>query len=405
MLLAVHPEHVRYISITNRQNYDKGRSYDVVRQLLLGDGVLTSRGEAWRRQRRLMAPFFTPRSVETYYPVILRDGQALIERWNRLAGSGVLVEMSDEMMRVTAAIILRAMFSSESDEELVKIKNAVETMIQFTARFETNPLHFPLWVPTRTHRQYYASRELVHSFITRVIDRRRAVPSEQWPDDLLSKLMRARDEETGQAMSETLLRDESITIFFAGHETTARTLTFMWYALSQYPEISERLYRETVEVLGNRLPTVEDLQRMPYTMQVIKETLRLYPAAPFYIRDVVADDVIDGKPVPAGSRVLLSPFLTHRHPDFWPDPERFDPDRWLPEIENERHPFAWHPFAAGQRICLGNNFSLFETHLLAAILARRFAPRLKAGFQPKLDMAGTLTSRNGMPMVIEFRKE
>jgi cytochrome P450 len=201
MFLAVHPEHVRYISITNRQNYDKLRSYDVVRQLLLGDGVLTSRGELWRRQRRLMAPFFTPRSVETYFPVILRDGQGTIERWNKLAGSGEPVEMSEEMMRVTAAIILRAMFSSESDEELVGIKNAVETMIQFTASFESNPIHFPLWVPTGSHRRYQASRQLVHSFIKRVIDRRRSLPVEQCPDDLLSKLMLARDEENGQTMS------------------------------------------------------------------------------------------------------------------------------------------------------------------------------------------------------------
>lgn len=404
MYLAVHPEHVRYISITNRQNYDKLHSYDNVRQMLLGDGLVASRGDLWRRQRRLMAPFFTPRNVEAYYPVIIRDGQALIERWDRLAGSGKPVEIGDEMMRVTAAIILRSMFTSESDEELLAMKSAVETMIRFTTRYEMNPLRLPLWVPARKNLRYKAARQRVHSFINRMIARRRSIPVEQWPEDLLSRMMAARDEETGQAMPESLLRDESITIFFAGHETTARTLTFMWHALSQNPQASERLYSEVDSVLGGRTPELEDLKRLPYTLQVIKETLRLYPPAPVYVRDAVNDDFIDGMAIPAGSRVMLSPFLTHRHPDFWEDPERFDPDRFLPECEQERHPYAWHPFAAGQRICLGNHFALFEAHLLAAMLASRFATRAVPGHELKLDMAGTLMSRTGVPMYIERRK-
>ena len=180
-------------------------------------------------------------------------------------------------------------------------------------------------------------------------------------------------------------------------------MTFLWYALSQQPAVAARLHAELDTVIGDRTPTIDDLRQLGYTLQIIKETLRLYPPAPMYARDAVGDDVIDGIPVPAGSRMLLFPYATHRHPAFWEDPEEFDPDRWLPEREAERHPLAYHPFASGQRICIGNNFSLFESHILTAMLARRFAPQLAPGHQPQIDAAGTLISKNGLPMIIRRR--
>jgi cytochrome P450 len=206
-------------------------------------------------------------------------------------------------------------------------------------------------------------------------------------------------------MSDQLLKDEVITIFFAGHETTARTMTFAWYALSQNLEIAERLHAEVDSVIGDRPPTLDDLRKMPFALQVIKETLRLYPPVPIYARDAIADDEIDGVFIPAGSPVLLIPYCTHRHPDFWDEPEKFDPDRWTPENEKAQHPYAYHPFAAGQRICIGNNFSLFEAHIMLTMLARRFAPRLQQGHRPQIDMAGTLISKNGLPMYIKRRND
>ena len=403
IFLVVHPDHVRYVNVSHSENYDKLQSYDVVRELLLGDGLVSSRGELWRRQRKLMAPFFTPRAVEQYLPVMVNDGQALLARWDQLATLGEPVEMEDEMMLVTAAIILHTMFSTESHGEMLKLKDAVGTMIQFVSGGQLNPIRIPLWLPTPRNRKYYRSRELVHTYIGALLTQRRALPEAEWPDDLLTKLMRARDDQTGIAMSDALLRDESITIFFAGHETTAHTMTFLFYALATHPEVEARLHGEITAVLGDRMPTIADLKRLPYTLQVIKETLRLYPAAPLYARDVVADDEIDGVAIPAGSQMLPFPYATHRHPEFWPDPERFDPDRWRPEVEAGRHPYAFHPFAAGQRICLGNNFSLFETQTLAAMLVPRFRARLAPGHVPQVDMAGTIVSKNGMPMFIERR--
>lgn len=403
IFLVVHPDHVRYVNVSHSANYDKLESYDGVRKLLLGDGLVGSRGDLWRRQRRLMAPFFTPRSVEHYLPVMVDDGQAMIERWDQLARRGEPVEMGDEMMLVTAAIILHTMFSTESTAEMLEIKEAVQTMIQFVAGGQLNPLRPPLWLPTPANRKYFRARELVYTYINALLTQRRAMPEAAWPDDLLTRLMRARDEQTGEAMSDALLRDESITIFFAGHETTARTLTFLFYALACHPEVEARLHAEITAVSGDRPPAVADLKRMPYALQVVKETLRLYPAAPVYARDTIADDVIDGTPIPAGSRMMPFPYATHRHPDFWDEPERFDPERWRPEAEAARHPYAFHPFAAGQRICLGNSFSLFETQALVAMLVPRFRARLLPGYVPQIDMLGTIAVKNGMPMLIERR--
>ncbi len=403
VFLVVHPDDVRYVTVTQRDNYDKLQSYDVVRELLLGNGLVTSRGALWRRQRRIMAPFFTPRGILQFYDLVVSDGLKLAERWETLAANGRPVEIMDEMTQITASIILRSMFSTDADAHILDIKDDVETMIQFVSTREMNPLSAPLWMPTPGNRRYQAAREHVHAFIDGVIARRRALPVAEWPDDLLGKLMLAQDDETGEAMSDSLLRDECITLFFAGHETTARTLTFMWYALDRNPAVAARLHAELDTVLGDAPPTTEQLKQLPFTLQVIKETLRLYPPAPIYVRDAVADDVLRDTAVPAGSRMMLFPYATHRHPDFWPEPERFDPDRWLPEVEEARHPYAYHPFAAGQRICIGNNFSLLESHILTAILARRFAPQLVPGHVPDIVMAGTLSIHNGLPMVIARR--
>jgi len=214
--------------------------------------------------------------------------------------------------------------------------------------------------------------------------------------------MQARDEETGEPLSDNLLRDESITTFFARHETTARTMTFAWYALAENPQVAEKLHAELDSVLGDDTPTLEDLHHLPYTLKVIKEVLRLYPPAPVYMRDAIGEDELGGFKI-QGLPILLSPYYTHRHPDFWEDPLAFNPDRWTPEQEGKMHPYAYHPFAAGQRVCIGNNFSLLESHLLLALLAREYAPRLAPGFAPKFVMRGTLGTSNGFPMILERR--
>ena len=402
LMFAMHPDVVEHVNVSGRQNYDKLASYDPVRKYLLGEGLVASTGELWRRQRKLMAPFFTPKGVQAYAELMIRDGVRLVERWQTLAQGGAEVEIAREMTIVTASIILRSMFSSETMESIHQMKDAVETMISFV-NSPMSSLSLPLWIPTSKNRKYLAARKLVHQSITALIAQRRATDESQWPDDLLTRLMKARDEETGQAMSENLLRDESITTFFAGHETTARTMTFAWYALASSPHVTARLHAELDGVLGGRLPAVDDLRRLPYTLQVVKEILRLYPAAPFYVRDAIGPGKIGGFDVPAGASIMLSPYYTHRHPQFWENPEVFDPDRWTQERDAARHDYAYHPFAVGPRVCIGNNFSLLESHLLLAILAQRFTPRLRPNYEPRWEMRGVLGLANGLPMVIAAR--
>jgi len=181
-------------------------------------------------------------------------------------------------------------------------------------------------------------------------------------------------------------------------------LDTLWLSLHENPDVEARLHAELDAVLPrDEAPTLEHLKRLPYTLQVIKEVLRLYPPAPAYARDTAVEHTMDGVRVPAGTLMLLFPYATHRHPDFWEEPERFDPDRFLPEREAARHPYAYHPFAAGQRVCIGNNFSLLESHILLSLLAREYAPRLAPGFTPRFIMGGTLSTANGFPMILERR--
>ena len=404
LVVIIHPDHVRHITITNAQNYEKRESYDAVRKYIIGDGLVTSTGDLWKRQRRLMAPFYTPRGVEEFADIFLQDTITMTKRWDALAAKQAQVEMFDEMALITASIVLKAIFSTESDEDILEIKECVETMINYVGGSAANPFKLPDWVPTETNLNFKKARDKVHSYINKVLEARFALAEAEYPNDLLSKLITAEDPETGERMSRTLLRDEALTNFFAGYETSARSMSHAWYALAENADIKAKLHEELDRVLGDELPTLETLKQLPYTMQVIKETLRLYPPAPMYAKDVIEDDVIDGYHIEKGSTILLMPFFTHRHPDFWDDPLRFDPDRHTPEAEKARHPQAYHPFASGKRICLGNHFSLLETHIMLAILAQRFDPKFLPNYKANFKIQSLLEISNGLPMILEKRE-
>jgi cytochrome P450 len=398
LIMVIHPDYVRHIGITHADHYDKGESYDSVRKYVIGNGLVTSTGDLWKRQRRLMAPFYTPRAVEEFADIFMRDTMTLVERWDKLADENATVEMYDEMALVTASIVLKAIFSTESDDDILAIKECVEIMIGYAGKIAMNPFMLPDWVPTPTNQQFHEAHATVHKYINRVLDERLAMDEAEYPNDLLSKLITAEDPETGERMSRDLLRDEALTNFFAGYETSARSMSHTWYALAMNPDIKAKLHAELDRKLGDEPPTLETLKRLPYTLRTIKETLRLYPPAPMYAKNVMQDDVIDGYHIPEGATVLLLPYFTHRHPDFWDDPLRFDPDRHAPDAERERHPQAYHPFSTGKRICIGNHFSLLETHIMLAILAHRFDPQLAPDYEAHFTMNDLLTIENGLPM-------
>lgn len=403
LVMVINPEHVRHITLSNAQNYEKLGTYDSVRKYVIGNGIVTSTGELWKRQRRLMAPFYTPRGVEEFADIFLHDTLAMVKRWDRLAAYQSKVEMFDEMALITASIILKAIFSTESDEDILEIKDCVETMINYASGGVTSPFRLPDWVPTGSNLHYWNAHDTVHDYINSVLDTRLAMDESDYPNDLLSKLITAEDTETGERMSRDLLRDEALTNFFAGYETSARSMSHAWYALAQNPNVKAKLHEELDRELGDAIPTLDTLKRLPYTLRVIKETIRLYPPAPMYAKDVVDDDVIDGYRIEKGSTIILLPYFTHRHPDFWEEPLRFEPNRHAPETEKARHPQAYHPFASGQRVCLGNHFSLLETHMMLAILAQRFDPKLLPGYNAKFLMRGLLEISNGLPMILEKR--
>lgn len=404
LVIVIHPDHVRHITLTNAQNYEKLGSYDAVRKYIVGNGVVTSTGDLWKRQRRLMAPFYTPRGVQDFADIFLRDTLEMADRWQKLAATHTQVEMFDEMARVTASIILKAIFSTESDEKVLEIKEHVEMMIAYTAGGVTNPFKLPAWVPTERNAKFWEAHTAVHTYIDSVLDARFAMDESEYPDDLLSKLIKAEDPETGERMSRDLLRDEALTNYFAGYETSARSMSHAWYALAKNPDVKAKLHEELDRELGDGAPTLEMLKRLPYTLQVIKETLRLYSPVPMYAKDVIDDDEIDGYRIEKGSVMLLMPYFTHRHPDFWADPQRFDPDRFTPDAEKARHPQAYHPFASGQRICLGNHFSLLETHIMLAVLAQRFDPKFVPAYEADFMIKALLEIDNGLPMILEARQ-
>lgn len=404
LMLAAHPEHVRQVYTTRRESFPKGPSWEHSRKLLIGDGLIASNGKLWKRQRRLMSPFFTPRSVEQYHAVVAAASEATSQRWEAAAKAGTRLDIFDEMARVTAIIILRSMFGMDvSDETLQSVAGDVEQLILFASRRERWPFKPPMSWPLPSYRRYHRARARVAGLISDLIKRRRALPPDAWPSDLLSKLMLARDEETGEVMSDQLLHDEAIGVFIAGHETTARTRGFFFYALHQHPDVAERVHAELATQIDG-VPSPAQLQHLPYTARVLKEVLRLYPPTPLLPRDPIADLDFNGVQLSPDTYLMLFLYATHRHPDFWEEPERFDPDRFLPGREEGRHPFAYAPFGGGQRICLGSSFAMLEAQVLSAVLARRFHARFLPEHQPQIEFGGTLMVLNGLPMVVERRR-
>lgn len=262
-------------------------------------------------------------------------------------------------------------------------------------------LPVPLWVPTPSNLRFKAARRRLDAVVYQIIERRRKTLNPA--PDLLSMLMAARDEETGEAMSDTQLRDEVITLLLAGHETTAITLTWALYVLTREPAVEARLYEEVVSVLRGASPTVEDLRRLPYTRMVIEETMRLYPPAWGLPREAIHEDEIGGYFIPGRSLVALNQFLTHRHPDFWEDPERFDPERFTPERSSGRPAFAYFPFGGGQRVCIGSQFALMEATLVLAMIVQRYRIRLVPGHPIEFDTMFTLRPKYGVRVTFERR--
>ncbi|HMD72778.1 MAG TPA: cytochrome P450 [Steroidobacteraceae bacterium] len=396
------PAAIRHVLIDNAANYQKS---EITRRILepgLGKGLITSEGETWRRHRRTIAPAFDHRSIASYTPIMTGAAQDLLGNWDRRS-PGSSLDVAAAMMGVTLNIISRTMFSTDSDRILGIIERGAG---RYQAKMRPNImdfLGFPAWLASLP-RTRIVDRTLgeFDRHIERLI-RMRSDHAGGGTTDLLDRLIAARDEQTGGGMSARELRDHIITIFTAGHETTAMALTWTWYLLSQHPAVEAKLHAELAAALGGRAPIAEDLARLTYTRMVIEESMRLYPPVHTIAREALQDDTLAGHHVPRGSTVLIVPWVLHRHLKLWKDPQRFLPERFSPEQSAARARFSYLPFGGGRRICIGAAFATAEAMILLATIAQRYRLRLVAGHPVEPQGLITLRPRHGMKMRLDLR--
>jgi cytochrome P450 len=403
MLMVNDPEGVRRVLVDNVANYPKNALENRFFTAMFGEGLLSSEAAKWRTHRKVMAPAFDPRSVTAYAAEMSRTTQEFAGRWDALADD-VEVDITEEMKALTLRIICRTMFSSDADE-LVALAGGALGFTQSALNFSLLDL-----LPVIGPRRMKAKEEAIHAdfsafdaAIYRMIAEREK-DLEDAPKDLLTRLIAAKDPENGAGLDAQEVRDEVITIFMAGHETTAVTMTFVWYLLSQRPAQEATLHAELEAVLAGRAPTAQDLPRLTYTRMVIEEAMRLYPPAPgLSMRQARAADEIGAVKVKAGDQIFISPWILHRHRLLWDDPLEFDPERFSAARGAGRPRFAYMPFGGGPRICIGAGLALTEASLILANLAQRHRPRLVDGQDIKLRSRITLGPRDGMRMTLQRR--
>ena len=400
VFVANSPEAARHVLLDRADNYVKSR---IARRLLepLGQGLLTSEGALWRRQRHTFAPAFHPKRIEAFTPAMVQAAADMLSGWDALP-AGSVVDAAEAMAGLTLDIITRTMFSSDIRDRAAEVRASMVEYQRVGGRPSlADLLGLPGWIPRVRARRERNATAALDDIIFDIVERRRR---EGGPaDDLLGLLLVAHDEESGEGMSDAQLRDEIATIFTAGHETTANALTWTWYLLALHPQAEARLDAELGAVLGGRLPENADLPRLRYTRMVLEESMRLYPPAHTLSREAIADDEIIGRRIPAGSAVLVSPWLLHRHEKLWERPEVFDPERFAPERAAARPRYAYLPFGGGPRICIGAGFAMQEATLILATVAQRYRLRLAPGRRVEPMGLITLRPRGGLPMTLERR--
>ncbi|WP_227983266.1 cytochrome P450 [Nocardia spumae] len=381
MVLINHPDHVDHILRTRHRNYDRGGpAYDIMRTLF-GAGLTVASRPGWLLQRRLLQPAFHRERVAAFGELMTDTVESILDGWEQTQGRPV--DLRAEMNRLALRVVVRALFAMDPADAMIRrFTDAVDTATEELAAYLRFPL-VPLSVPTPGHRRFHRALRVVNEITHEVIRQHRR--DEHDRGSLLSMMMRARDEDTGEGMSDTQLRDEVFAMLFAGHETSASTLTWAWYLIGRHPEVEQRLRAEVDTVLGGRRPTMDDLPQLSYTRRVIDETLRLYPPGWQLVRQAAHEDEIGGYRIPAGSTIFFSSYFVHRHPDFWDAPERFDPDRFADSEGGRRDRLGYFPFGAGPRLCIGNVFAMAEMQFTLAMTVQRyrFVPSCRTPIEPK----------------------
>jgi len=405
-----HPDYVKHILQDNNHNYGKKNWLNDMIKPLAGEGLLTSEGDGWRRRRKLAQPAFHRERIAAFATGMTNTTTTMLERWEPVVGQQQpqqsqrqqqSIDIVHEMQRLTLGIVSTALFSIDISGDSDEMGSALNDIFAYFNHRSRTPLSLPASIPTRRNRRFKHAVQRLDAITYQVIEEHRQ--SETKSDDLLSMLLEARDEETGEGLSNIQLRDEVGTFLAAGHETTAMTLSWTWYMLSKHPAVEHKLHAELTEVLSGRLPTAADIPQLRYTRMVIQEVMRLYPAAWAMTRGIVEDDEIGGYPIKAGAIMILSPYVTHRHPDFWDNPEGFDPERFTPERIAERPRYAYFPFGGGPRQCIGNEFALMEAQLIVAMVAQRYRLDLIPGQKIEPDPIFTLRPKTAVRFALHAR--
>lgn len=396
LYLFNHPDLIKNVLTVDHRSFIKGRGLQWAKRLL-GEGLLTSEGEFHRRQRRIAQPAFHRQRIAAYGEVMTDYGARTRDRWRE----GESFDVLKEMMGLTMMVAAKTLFDADAESEAKEIGEALSVSVEFFNRFTLPFADLMAELPVPSTRKFQKAKRRLDGTIYRMIAERRA--SKEDRGDLLSMLLHATDEEGGTGgMTDQQLRDEAMTIFLAGHETTANALTWTWYLLSQHPEVETRLHAE-IDVLGRRLPTVDDLPKLSYTEKVLAESMRLYPPAWLLGYRAIRDYPVDRYLIPAGGIVLMSQYVMHHDPRYFPDPFRFDPERWELQAKAVRPKFSYFPFGGGPRVCIGESFAWMEGILLIATLAQRWRLRLVPSHPVALQPLITLRPKQGMLMTAERR--
>ncbi|KAB1197677.1 MULTISPECIES: cytochrome P450 [Haloferax] len=406
--MLTNPADIERVLVSEASKFRKPQFQDQAIGDLLGEGLLMSEGSTWQKQRQLAQPAFDVRRISTMAGMMTNRTETMLSEWH----DGDVVDVQLEMTRLTVEIIVDAMFGAELDDERIGLIQ--ENLEPLGSRFEPDPIRFltPDWVPTRENREYKQSLSVLEDLIWDIVEERRgteygqtpassvsaADSVEEKPMDLLSILLRAYD--AGEQTDENL-RDELMTMLLAGHDTTALTLTYAWYLLSQHPEAKERLHRELNDVLGGRTPTAEDVRQLEYTERVLNESMRLYPPVYVMFREPKVDVRLGGYRVPEGSAIMLPQWVVHRSERWWDNPLEFDPDRWSPERMADRPRFAYFPFGGGPRHCIGKHLSLLEGRLILGTVAQQY--ELDYVRDEPFSLRGSLTMHPREPMEMRLR--
>ena len=393
-----HPDDIEYVVSTGAKNFIKSRNQrSALFQRLVGNGLLTSEGEFWKRQRRLAQPAFHRHRINAYAETMVDYAQRTIATWQ----NGEERDIHRDMMRLALEIVVKTLFNADVSADADNVGRVLARITTPFAGQATIKWILDNRLPTLTHRRFNRDAREIDAIVYRIINERRRGGQDE--GDLLSMLLKAHDEE-GSDLNDKQLRDEVMTIFLAGHETSALTLSWAWYLLAQNPETETKFHAELAEVLKGRLPTMEDLPRLKYTEMIAKESMRLYPPAYALGREAVQECEIRGFRVPKGAQVFMFQWVTQRDSRFFPQPDQFQPERWTEEFTNTLPKYAYFPFGGGPRVCIGSYFAMMEIVLLLATIGQRFRFSLQSDHPVKLIPAMSLRPKDGVKVIVEERR-